>query len=145
MIDRFEKFSFAISELHRYLNKITADEMERYGLKGPHAIYLFVLYRYDEGITESELSELCFKNKADVSRVIGSFEKKGLIVKKGGTKNNYRAQIMLTEDGIKAANALQERAHVLIDRVGSGITDENRNILYETLGLIASNMRDMVD
>ncbi len=145
MIDNFEKFSFAISELHRYLNKITTDEMERYGLKGPHAIYLFVLYRYDEGITGAELSELCFKNKADVSRAMGSFEKKGLIVKRGGEKNSYRAHIMLTENGKRITEALRERASVLVDHIGKGLTEENRNILYETLGLIASNMRNMVD
>ena len=38
MIERFERFSFAISEISRYWHKITATEMEKYGLKGaqPH-------------------------------------------------------------------------------------------------------------
>ena len=33
MVDRFERFSFAISEISRCWHKIAAEEMEAYGLK----------------------------------------------------------------------------------------------------------------
>ncbi len=144
MVERFEQFSYAISELHRYLNKITRDELEQYGLKGPHAIYLFVLYRYKNGITGTELSEFCFKNKADVSRAMSVFEEKGLIIRKGGTKNSYRAQILLTESGKHVAEALHERAKVVIGEISAGLSDERRHILYDSLELIATNMRSML-
>lgn len=144
MVERFEQFSYAISELHRYLNKITRDELEKYGLKGPHAIYLFVLYRYENGITGTELSELCFKNKADVSRAMSVFEEKGLMMRKGGAKNSYRAQIMLTESGKRVAEALHERAKVVIGEISAGLSEEKRHILYDSLELIATNMRGML-
>ena len=45
MIARFEKFSYAISELSRCWHKIAADEMKQYDLKGPYAVYFTTLYR----------------------------------------------------------------------------------------------------
>lgn len=51
MIERFERFSYAIFEVSRCWHKIAAEEMEKYGLKGSHATYLTTLYRYSQGIT----------------------------------------------------------------------------------------------
>ena len=143
MTERFEKFSFAISELYHYLHKITHNEMEEYGLKGPHAIYFFILSHNKDGLTCAEISEASFRDKADVSRAITLFEKKGLVTKKGGTNSSYRAKIVLTKEGYAAATKLRERAKIVTDAVGNGLTDENRSILYEGLEIIASNMREL--
>lgn len=145
MIDRFEKFAFAISVLHNYLHKITRDEMQTYDLKGPHAIYFFVLYRHPEGITAADLSEECFRNKADVSRAMNIFEGKGLVTRRVGVSGGYRAPIVLTEKGRLAAEHLRERARVVIRQVGDGLTDENRAIFYESMDMIAANMRTLCD
>ena len=59
MIDRFERFSVMISEISRYWHKITTTEMEKYGLKGAHSIYLTTMARFPEGITAAQLCELC--------------------------------------------------------------------------------------
>ena len=45
MVDRFEKFSLAISEISRYWHKIAAEELKPYELKSTHAIYLTTMYR----------------------------------------------------------------------------------------------------
>jgi len=145
MIDRFEKFAFAISVLHNYLHKITRDEMQTHDLKGPHAIYFFVLYRHPEGITAADLSEECFRNKADVSRAMNIFEAKGLVTRSGGASGGYRAPIVLTERGRLAAEHLRERARVVIQQVGEGLTEENRAIFYESMDIIAGNMRTLCD
>ena len=143
MTDRFEKFSFAISELYHYLHKITRDEMEKYGLSGPHAIYFFVLSRYETGLTCRSISEASFRNKADVSRAMTLFEKKGLVKKEGGATNSYRAKITLTDKGKTAAKKLRERAAIVTEAVGNGLTEENRKVLYNSLELIALNMRQI--
>lgn len=143
MIDRFEKFSFAISELYRYLHTIMRDEMHTYGLKGPYATYFFALYRYKEGITAAELSDICFKNKADVSRAMTAFEHAKLIVREGGGPKSYRAPIRLTEKGRMIAEHLRERAQLAVSIAGKGLTDENRAVFYDSLEIIASNMRDI--
>lgn len=143
MTDSFEKFSFAISELYHYLHKITREEMEEYGLSGPHAIYFFILSRHKNGLTSAKLAEASFRNKADVSRAITLLEKKGLVKKEGGTSNSYRAKILLTSEGELAAKKLRERAEIVAGEVGNGLTAEKRTALYDALEIIASNMREI--
>ena len=46
MVDRFERFSLAISEINRYWHRLTTQEMEPYGLKGAHCMYLLALARH---------------------------------------------------------------------------------------------------
>ena len=140
MIGRFEKFSLAISEINRYWHKIASDEMEKYGLKGPYAIYLVVMHRYPQGITSARLCEICDRNKADVSRAVSDMEKKGLVRREGAA---YRAMLILTEEGICAARQVVERASRAVEEGGKGLSDERRLIFYETLDLIASNLREI--
>ena len=89
MVDRFERFSFAVFEISRYWHKITANQTEKYGLKGPHSVYLTAMYRYPDGITAPQLCELCGKDKSDVSRVMSLIERKGLVRKEGIYLNCY--------------------------------------------------------
>lgn len=140
MVERFERFSLAISEISRYWHKIASDEMEKYGMKGPLAIYLVALRRFGDGITATKLCELCSKDKSDVSRAVALMEKNGLIEKHGA---NYRAVLKLTEEGVKAADIVRERAAVAVDFAGGEISDEKREILYETLELIAANLQKL--
>ena len=80
MLHRYERFSLAIGEIERCRHKLTADEMEKYGLKGPYSVYLITLRRHEEGLTSVQLSELCGRDKSDVSRAISVLEKSGFAV-----------------------------------------------------------------
>lgn len=141
MTDRFERFTFAISEIYHHWHKIAAGEMEKYGLKGPHAVYLVTLFNYKEGITAARLSELCGKDKSDVSRMISTMEKQGLVSKSG--TNNYRAVLTLTEKGLEAAEYVRQKAKKAVDIAGAGITDQHREILYSTLESIAGSLQKL--
>lgn len=143
MVDRFERFSIAISEISRHWHKITADEMEKYGLKGPHSIYLTTMYRYPEGVTATQLCELCGKDKSDVSRMMSIMEKKGLVKKEGIHQNLYKGVFKLTQEGQEAAKIVCERAGLAVEIAGNELSDENRAILYESLELIASKLREI--
>lgn len=141
MIDRFERFTFAISEIYRYWHKIAADEMEKYGLKGPHAIYLAAMYNFKEGVTAARLSEFCGKDKSDVSRMISAMEKQGLIAKSG--VSNYRAVLTLTEKGKAAAEYVREKARIAVENASRGLLDEHREIMYASLELIGGNLQKL--
>lgn len=142
MIDRFERFSLAISEISRCWHKIAADEMEKYGLKGSHAIYLTTLCRYPEGITAARLCELSGKDKADVSRMMSIMEKKELVKKEG---SSYRARLMLTPAGMEAAEHVRSRATLAVERASRGLSDERRAVFYEALELIVSNLQNICE
>lgn len=142
MVNRFQRFSYAVSELSRCWHKIAAQEMEQYGLKGPHCVYLLTLYRHPEGLTASQLCTLCGKDKADVSRMMAMMEQKDLISKDGHT---YRAILKLTEAGKAAAEHVQARASKAVELGGNGMTEKNREQFYKTLELVVSNLQSICE
>lgn len=143
MVERFEKFSLSIFEISRHWHKLAGEEMAKYGLKGPHATYLLALYRFSDGITAPKLSELCGKDKADVSRMMSIMESKGLVTKESVGKNLYRGLLKLTDEGEKAAEFVKERAAVAVKMASDGLTDESREQLYKALDIIAGNLRTL--
>ena len=138
MVSRYERLSFSISEIHRYLHSIAADEMKKYGLKGPYAIYLLTLNRYDNGITSSELSDITCRNKADVSRAMTAMEMGGLVRREG---SSYRAKLYLTDEGRRIASNIGERAKIAVEIGGKGLTEEQKETMYYAMDVIAENLR----
>lgn len=143
MLERFETFSLAISEISKYWHKLTTDEMKKYGLNGPHSIYLLVMAKHEDGLTAPQICELCGKDKADVSRTMSIMEKKGLVTKEGTNPSLYRGLLKLTEEGKKAAHYVADRARLAVEIAGRGLDEENRTVFYEALGIIAGNMREL--
>jgi DNA-binding MarR family transcriptional regulator len=141
MLNRFARFSLAISEIDRCWHKLAAEEMAKYALNSPHAVYLTTLYNFEEGITAAKLGELCCKNKADVSRMVAILEKKGLVRKEAIGGNLYRAKLLLTEEGKQAAEHVQQRAALAVELAGSGMTDADREVFYRCLEQITANLQ----
>ena len=141
MLERFERFSLAISEIDRCWHKLAGQEMAKYGLNSPHTVYLNILHQYKDGLTAAKLGELCGKNKADVSRMVSILEKKGLLQKEAVGGNMYRALLKLTEEGKNAARYVQERAALAVELAGAGLSEQERENFYRALFLISNNLR----
>ncbi len=139
MIDRFERFSVAISEISRYWHKIAGDVMEPYGLKGTHAIYVTTLAQHKEGITAAKLCEICGKDKSDVSRLIAIMEKLGFVKKEG--RNNYRTPLKLTDKGETLAVEIKKKACLAVNTAGRDLNEKDRHIFYTALETITANLR----
>ena len=144
MLNRFAKFSLSISEIDRCWHKLAAEEMAKYELNSPHAVYLNTLYNAGpEGITAAQLGELCSKNKADVSRMVAILEKKGLVRKVAVGGNLYRAKLVLTQEGLQAAQHVRERAALAVELAGSGLSQEEREVFYKALEQITVNLQKL--
>lgn len=143
MVDRFERFSVAMSEVSRHWHKLAGDEMKKYGLKGSHSVYLLTMARYPQGISAPRLGELCGKDKADVSRMMSIMEQKGLVTKEGIHQNRYRGVFKLTEEGKRAVEYVRRRASRAVELAGKDLTEEKRDIFYEALESIVSNLRQL--
>ena len=141
MIERFELFSLMISQISSNWHKIASVEMEKYGLKSTHSVYLMAMYRFPKGITATNLCELCGKDKADVSRNMSIMERKGLVIKEG--EKNYRASFRLTDEGKNAAEAVRKRAILAVSLAGKELSEENRAILYTSLESISKNLKEL--
>ena len=141
MNNTYELFSNSVSCLCRDIRKLEQIEMEKYGLKGPHAQCILSLSLYPDGLTATQLCELCGKDKADVSRAVGKMEEIGLLQRVGS--NPYRAKLKLTQQGIAAAEAVRETAGTIVDRVGGDLTEEKRTVFYEVLALVTANLEKL--
>ena len=140
MLKRFEQFSYVISGIYRYIQKIEREEMEKYGYKGSYAQYLVVINSRDEELTVSRLSEICEKDKALVSRIITEMEQKGLIIRECQNGKLYRAKLRLTGKGKAAAEYVCQRAKQAVEAVGKNLSDKEREVFYNTLDNISSNL-----
>lgn len=141
MVGRFEVFTLGLSEIMSSWNKIAAEEMKAFGLKGTYVIYLIALYKHPEGLTAANLSEKCNRDKAEVSRAVASFEKKGLIKRENTTVNGYRAKITLTEQGRESTKALRERVKLAVEKGGEGLSETERENFYNALEKISINLK----
>lgn len=141
MVERFERFSHAIFEISRCWHKLAAEEMEKYNLKGPYAVYLLAIHRSNSGITSAQLCELSGRDKADVSRAISVMEQKGLVKRACAGNKLYRALLTLTEEGEIAAQHVCQRASLAVEYAGKGYSDADREIFWQVLDTIASNLQ----
>ncbi len=139
-MERFERFSLLIAEISRQWHRLTTGEMEKYGLKGPHSVYLLILERSPEGLTASQLCDICIKDKADVSRMMSIMEQKGLVYR-NNPDGAYRGLFCLTEEGRRAAEQVRIRSELAVSLVGENLTDLQRITMYEALESIAANLR----
>lgn len=141
MVDRFQRFSLSLFEISRCWHKLAAEEMSKYGLKGPYAIYLAVLQHHPDGLTAARLCELCGRDKADVSRCLSDMLEKNLISREAG--NSYRAKVFLTELGLEAAEHVRRRATLAVELAGKDISDQDRAIFYGALSSITENLHSL--
>ena len=140
MISKYEHFSLSVSCIYHDIQRIERTEMEKFGLKGPHAQTLLAMRRHPQGITSVQLCEICEKDKAAVSRSVAELEEKGMITRNQVNGSTYRAKLKLTEQGIAAADAVSERARQAVEQAGQGLSDDKRQIFYEVMALIAGNL-----
>lgn len=141
MLDRFLRFSYAIYEIQHCWNKIAAESMGLYGLKGSYALYLITLRLHSEGITAAQLGSICGRDKADVSRAAAILESKGLLQKQAGSSNLYRAKLVLTDYGNSITDEILKSAEFAEERAGEGLDEQSRSVLYEALDKVIVNMR----
>ena len=141
MLDRFEQFSYSISNIYKHIMKIERDEMEKYGLRGSYVQYLIAMTRFPEGITSSKLSEICDKDKAAISRIVSEMENRGLVTRETDKNNLYRAKLVLTPEGRRAAQIVRAKAKLAVEQATVGLRDEDRAVMYACLETIGANLK----
>lgn len=145
MIDRFEKFTFLISDISSFWQKIAQDELGKYGLKSSHAIYLTTLLTHSEGMTSNNLCQVLSRDKADVSRMMNILLKEEIVIKLSENKNLYGGKFLLTEKGKNIAENIKKRAESFVSLGGEQLSDSDREVLYNSLEIIAKNLKNIYE
>ena len=140
MIQRFDAFVTGITVCYKYIQRIKSAEVTDMGLKGAHVMCMFHLKQHPEGLTASQLCTLCAEDKAAVSRILTELEETGMVRREQRNGSRYRASLFLTEKGQLAAAAVVEKARLAVELAGAGFGEEEREVFYRVLSIIAGNL-----
>ena len=141
MENRFEKFSIAVLELNRCLQRIKDLEMRKFGLRSAHTMCVFYLGQHPQGLTVTQLSEICREDKAAVSRCLSQLAQRELVVSYAPRNlRAYRNPYRLTEKGRLLAKQMDERVAEALRWGGRGLTEEQRETFYASAQIILDNL-----
>lgn len=141
MRNRFESFAGSVLDLNRCLQKIKDLEMKQFGLKGAHTMCLYYLGQHDEGLTAARLTKLCREDKSAVSRCLNQLISKDLVCcKLPENKRSYRTLHYLTDQGKSLVVKMNERIEHALMSGGRNLSDEERNVFYDTMEHILDNL-----
>ena len=138
----FKTFTGLIAKINRNIRRIKTEVMAEYDLKCPHVSVLYYLYT-DGPLTAKQLCEVCEEDKGAVSRTLESLEQHGFIENVSKTKK-YKSPLKLTKIGMEVGGQVSKKIDDVIDSISSGLTEEDRNNLYDGLGIILTNMEKVV-
>ena len=137
MEKRLENFVGLILEASRLIQRIKTFETKAYGLKPVHVMCLFYLFQNKEGLSSKELASLTFEDKAAISRALSLLRNKSLA---WYDETKYNSKITLTEEGMKVAEKICERANMAVNAGGEGLSEDERDNFYRSLGKINQNL-----
>lgn len=138
MIDRFELFATTITQIYKNLQRIKMQEMSGFELRGTYVMCMFELNRNPEGLTITQLSQLCGEDKAAISRTVSELVKRGLVTSNNDKK--YRAPLLLTKEGKETACKIDALASTAVKAGSNGLTAEELKIFYKALTTISDNL-----
>ncbi len=139
MIERFEKFTVLIAKISRNIRKIKNQEMAEYDLRSAHVSCLYYLYSSDT-LTATDLCERCEEDKATISRSLDYLEKNGYLICPPKNAKRYKAVLVLTEKGRDVGQKIVDKVKQVLDDVGVGLTEKERDDFYRFLTIISDNL-----
>ena len=142
MLARFETFTVLINRISRNIRRIKNQEMAEYELRSPHISCLYYLYVSD-GLTASELCELCEEDKATISRSLDFLEKNGYITREPRGERRYKSPLLLTEQGALVAEKIAAKINCVLDELSLGLSDAERASFYRSLAIISQKLEEL--
>lgn len=141
MKQRFETFVTTISQIYRSLQRLKSMEMADFGLKGTHVMCLYQLQQHEEGLTFSQLSQLCDEDKAAISRSVSELKEQGLVYIPDSEEKKYRKRIFLTDQGRTVTDAMDQKITDAVITAAQGYTQQEREIFTRVLLQVADNLQ----
>lgn len=146
MTDGFETFTGYMMQFHRYIQKIKEIEMRRFGLHATHTMCLHYLSKNEEGLTATQLSQICREDKAAISRCIKQLTALGYVyAEQTDARRSYRSLLFLSESGKELTKNMEMRLQEVISTLGEGIDECRREALYQTLEVIMKNFASYIE
>lgn len=140
VVERFEDFTSAVSLASKYILKIKSFYMREFGLKAAHVTCLHLLGRREEGLTATQICQLCHEDKAAVSKTLNALCAKGYVIGVVGGARKYKAVYMLSSSGKEISRRVDKFIANTVESCGKGLTDKERAVFYKSFRTIISNL-----
>lgn len=144
MNERFKTFTVLITNISRSIHKIKSEEMEEFNLKSSHVSCLYYLYKEDS-LTARELCDICGEDKANISRSLKFLEQNGYLTADSTAQKRYLTPLILTEKGSAVGCRIAEKIDSVLGKASAGLTESDREVMYESLSLISTNLAKICD
>lgn len=137
MTERFERFTMSLSKLNKYIQKLKADGMRQFGLKGVDTLCLLQLSTHLE-MKFSQVTERCQMDAALVSRTLKGLVQQGM-VERSGQPGKYNATYRLTMEGEQTWAQIQGMILDIQKDVDQGIDPAELEVFYRVLNQLTAN------
>lgn len=94
----------------------------------------------EDGLSQTELCERTYKTKSNITRILDSMEKKGLVYRSTNKEDRRSFSIFLTEEGKEIKDKLIPAAVEINNKIFKNITGEDRENLLRILNTISGNL-----
>ena len=138
--DRFIKFSALLNSAEKSISRMKHKRMGIYGLDNAHTLCVCVLSEAEEGLTKTELANLCGVDKAQISRVVTALQRKNFVETEPGNRA-YKQKYTLTEEGKKVSAEISALILEINSYVSDNIPKEHIDNFYSTFSTICENLK----
>ena len=139
MKDRYQIFTGLITKISREIRRIKTEEMMLFGLSNTHVSCMYYLYK-ENALSAKELMDICLEDKAALSRTISHLEKNGYVECESLLKKRYNSALKLTTKGLEIAAQIAKKIDKILDFVGKGISETERQNMYNSLMVVSNNL-----
>lgn len=138
--ERFETFTNLINGLYWDIQKLKSKWTEPLGMKAVHIFWVYLLHRYPEGLSSTELSRYSQSNRSLVSREIGELIELGYVTyRKAPEGRRYGQKLVLTPEGEAVSGTIRQATLDIQNQVNAGIPEQDLLIFYRTLNTLQQN------
>lgn len=140
----FEKsVGYQIRMTHRLLQRYLQQQIEPYGVSLGMWYFLRALW-HEDGLTQSELSEIVGTMEPTTLTAIRSMERKGLVKRIRSDLDRRKINIHLTPHGLALRDRLLPLARHVVENAVKGFSERETTALLHYLGLVQENLRKQI-
>jgi DNA-binding MarR family transcriptional regulator len=139
-------FAFLIDKANLYIKLARSQFFKNINLNitGDQFRALYILH-HEDGINQRELAQIMLKDRPNITRLVYSLEKKGLIFRKIDSENNRLSKkVFITEEGKIMVKEILPLIRKTNSEMIAGLTDEQIDTLKTTLKIICNHMEKSV-
>ena len=112
-----------------------------YDIKSQHVMVLYFLGHHIDGLTVTELANLCCEDKSATSRAVEYLVERGYVVhEEEKVKRRWRSKVKITSAGMRICRIIDHVSIEASNAVKEGISDDDLQVFYRVFHQMVNNM-----